>query len=282
MELVDRAQGNGLVQRAADPGDGRTVRVVLTDRGQRMLAVFGPLHRDQMRRMAEALTPPRWGSVEGPDADPDTPRLRPPLPGDELTVRVNAVIYFRVVDPVRVAVDVQDYLSSVGQLAQTSLRSIIGKSDLDDLVAVGDLVAAGGGGPVAVGLTQPGRGVGVGGVGDALVPRLAAGMPGDLLPVEGRHDVLEVGAEDDAAADCGGRGSAFRRRQQRGVPGAGTYPLHNARLEPWRYRQVRQPTTSLPAKAVRPSPTYRQEGGSRRRGGWSGSLTIFRGCGRLE
>ena len=54
---------------------------------------------------------------------------------DNVTVRVDAVIYFRVVDPVRVAVDVQDYLSAVGQVAQTSLRSIIGKSDLDDLLS---------------------------------------------------------------------------------------------------------------------------------------------------
>jgi regulator of protease activity HflC (stomatin/prohibitin superfamily) len=54
---------------------------------------------------------------------------------DNVTVRVDAVIYFRVVDPVRVAVDVQDYLSALGQLAQTSLRSIIGKSDLDDLLS---------------------------------------------------------------------------------------------------------------------------------------------------
>jgi regulator of protease activity HflC (stomatin/prohibitin superfamily) len=54
---------------------------------------------------------------------------------DNVSVQVNAVIYFRVVDPVRVAVDVQDYLAAVGQLAQTSLRSIIGKSDLDDLLS---------------------------------------------------------------------------------------------------------------------------------------------------
>ena len=53
---------------------------------------------------------------------------------DNVTVRVDAVIYFRVVDPLRVAVDVQDYESAVGQVAQTSLRSIIGKSDLDDLL----------------------------------------------------------------------------------------------------------------------------------------------------
>jgi regulator of protease activity HflC (stomatin/prohibitin superfamily) len=54
---------------------------------------------------------------------------------DNVTVRVDAVVYFRVVDPVRVSVDVQDYVSAIGQVAQTSLRSIIGKSDLDDLLS---------------------------------------------------------------------------------------------------------------------------------------------------
>jgi regulator of protease activity HflC (stomatin/prohibitin superfamily) len=54
---------------------------------------------------------------------------------DNVTVRVDAVIYFKVEDPVRAAVDVQDYMSAVGQLAQTSLRSIIGKSELDDLLS---------------------------------------------------------------------------------------------------------------------------------------------------
>ena len=53
---------------------------------------------------------------------------------DNVTVRVDAVVYFRVVDPVRVAVDVQDYQAAIGQVAQTSLRSIIGKSLLDDLL----------------------------------------------------------------------------------------------------------------------------------------------------
>ena len=53
---------------------------------------------------------------------------------DNITVRVDAVVYFRVMDPVRAAVDVQDYIAAVGQVAQTSLRSIIGKSDLDDLL----------------------------------------------------------------------------------------------------------------------------------------------------
>ncbi|MUL46365.1 slipin family protein [Mycobacterium sp. CBMA293] len=54
---------------------------------------------------------------------------------DNVTVRVDAVIYFNVADPVRAAVDVQDYVSAIGQVAQTSLRSIIGKSDLDDLLS---------------------------------------------------------------------------------------------------------------------------------------------------
>src|SRR5246500_2579817 len=54
---------------------------------------------------------------------------------DNVTVRVDAVIYFRVADPMKVAVDVQDYVSAIGQVAQTSLRSIIGKSDLDDLLS---------------------------------------------------------------------------------------------------------------------------------------------------
>jgi regulator of protease activity HflC (stomatin/prohibitin superfamily) len=53
---------------------------------------------------------------------------------DNITVRVDAVVYFSVMDPVRAAVDVQDYLAAIGQVAQTSLRSIIGKSDLDDLL----------------------------------------------------------------------------------------------------------------------------------------------------
>ena len=54
---------------------------------------------------------------------------------DNVTVRVDAVVYFRVVDPIQATVDVQDYAYAVAQVAQTSLRSIIGKSDLDDLLS---------------------------------------------------------------------------------------------------------------------------------------------------
>ena len=54
---------------------------------------------------------------------------------DNVTVRVDAVVYFNVIDPVLAIVNVQDYRFAVAQVAQTSLRSIIGKSDLDDLLS---------------------------------------------------------------------------------------------------------------------------------------------------
>jgi regulator of protease activity HflC (stomatin/prohibitin superfamily) len=53
---------------------------------------------------------------------------------DNITVRVDAVVYFKVMDALRAGVDVEDYVAAIGQVAQTSLRSIIGKSDLDDLL----------------------------------------------------------------------------------------------------------------------------------------------------
>jgi regulator of protease activity HflC (stomatin/prohibitin superfamily) len=53
---------------------------------------------------------------------------------DNVTVKVDAVVYFRVVDPIRALVSVQNYPYAVSQVAQTSLRSVIGKSDLDDLL----------------------------------------------------------------------------------------------------------------------------------------------------
>ncbi|MEU4118406.1 slipin family protein [Kitasatospora sp. NPDC028055] len=54
---------------------------------------------------------------------------------DNVTVRVDAVVYYRVEDPVKATVNVQDYNFAISQVAQTSLRSIIGKSELDDLLA---------------------------------------------------------------------------------------------------------------------------------------------------
>ncbi|HEY2947818.1 MAG TPA: slipin family protein, partial [Micromonosporaceae bacterium] len=54
---------------------------------------------------------------------------------DNVTVKVDAVVYFNVADPVRAIVAVQDYRFAVLQVAQTSLRSMIGKSELDDLLS---------------------------------------------------------------------------------------------------------------------------------------------------
>ncbi|MEU5523095.1 slipin family protein [Streptomyces sp. NPDC047860] len=54
---------------------------------------------------------------------------------DNVTVRVDAVVYFKVVDASAALVNVEDYRFAVPQMAQTSLRSIIGKSDLDDLLS---------------------------------------------------------------------------------------------------------------------------------------------------
>ncbi len=53
---------------------------------------------------------------------------------DNVTVKVNAVIYFRVVDPERAIIEVEDFLYATSQLAQTTLRSVLGQSALDDLL----------------------------------------------------------------------------------------------------------------------------------------------------
>jgi regulator of protease activity HflC (stomatin/prohibitin superfamily) len=54
---------------------------------------------------------------------------------DNVTVAVDAVVYYRVVDAMRAVLNVENYHQAVGQVAQTSLRSVIGKSDLDELLS---------------------------------------------------------------------------------------------------------------------------------------------------
>ena len=54
---------------------------------------------------------------------------------DNVSVKVNAVVYFRVLDPSRAVVEVEDYLYATSQLAQTTLRSILGQAELDDLLS---------------------------------------------------------------------------------------------------------------------------------------------------
>jgi regulator of protease activity HflC (stomatin/prohibitin superfamily) len=57
---------------------------------------------------------------------------------DNVSVRVNAVIYFRVVDPERATIQVEDFLQATSQLAQTTLRSVLGKHDLDEMLSERD------------------------------------------------------------------------------------------------------------------------------------------------
>jgi regulator of protease activity HflC (stomatin/prohibitin superfamily) len=54
---------------------------------------------------------------------------------DNVSVKVNAVVYFRVVDPAKAIIQVEDYLSATSQLAQTTLRAVLGKHELDDMLA---------------------------------------------------------------------------------------------------------------------------------------------------
>src|SRR5687767_6737529 len=67
VELVDRAQAEGLVERDAHPEDARAVRVLLTARGERLLGRLSALHRDELRRMDAVLTVPHWGTPDGED-----------------------------------------------------------------------------------------------------------------------------------------------------------------------------------------------------------------------
>ena len=59
---------------------------------------------------------------------------------DNVTLRVNAVAYFNVVDPVRAVVAVQNYLVATSQIAQTTLRSVLGQVELDDLLIKRDAI----------------------------------------------------------------------------------------------------------------------------------------------
>lgn len=54
---------------------------------------------------------------------------------DNVTVKVNAVVYFRVVNPVDTAIKVYDFIKATSQLSQTTLRSVLGQSELDELLA---------------------------------------------------------------------------------------------------------------------------------------------------
>lgn len=56
------------------------------------------------------------------------------ITGDNVTVKVNAVVYFRVIDPVNAVIQVEDFRRATWQIAQTSLRNVIGQSDMDHIL----------------------------------------------------------------------------------------------------------------------------------------------------
>jgi|HubBroStandDraft_3_1064219.scaffolds.fasta_scaffold03277_5 regulator of protease activity HflC (stomatin/prohibitin superfamily) len=61
---------------------------------------------------------------------------------DNVTVKVDAVVYYRVVDPIKATINVQNYTYAISQVAQTSLRSVIGQSDMDQLLSERDQINA--------------------------------------------------------------------------------------------------------------------------------------------
>lgn len=64
------------------------------------------------------------------------------ITSDNVTLKVDAVVYFRVVDPVKAIINVEHYPMAVSQVAQTSLRAVIGRADLDTLLSDRDRINA--------------------------------------------------------------------------------------------------------------------------------------------
>ena len=69
VELVNRVQDQGLVQRAPHPDDARAVRVLLTEAGEQILARLVQLHRDELHRIGTTLTLPTWHEPDGGRTD---------------------------------------------------------------------------------------------------------------------------------------------------------------------------------------------------------------------
>ena len=62
------------------------------------------------------------------------------ITGDNVTVKVNAVVYFKVVDPTMATIEIEDYRRATWQIAQTSLRNVIGQSNMDQLLQDRELI----------------------------------------------------------------------------------------------------------------------------------------------
>jgi len=98
----------------------RLGRVLPKTKGPGIVLVFSPI--DRMVR-----TSLRVETLEVPPQDVVT--------RDNVTVKVNAVIYFRVLDPIKAVIHVSNYLYATSQLAQTTLRSVLGEVELDELLS---------------------------------------------------------------------------------------------------------------------------------------------------
>jgi regulator of protease activity HflC (stomatin/prohibitin superfamily) len=98
----------------------RLGRVLREPKGPGIILVFAPLDRI-------VRTSLRVEAMEVPPQDLVT--------RDNVTVKVNAVVYFRVVDPIKAVIEVTNFLYATSQLAQTTLRSVLGEVELDELLS---------------------------------------------------------------------------------------------------------------------------------------------------
>ena len=98
----------------------RLGRVLPKPKGPGIILVFSPI--DRLVRVSL-----RVETLEVPPQDVIT--------RDNVTVKVNAVIYFRVIDPTKAVIEVSNFLYATSQLAQTTLRSVLGEEELDELLS---------------------------------------------------------------------------------------------------------------------------------------------------
>ncbi len=98
----------------------RLGRVLSKPKGPGLILVFPPI--DKMVRVSLRIV-----TMDIPAQDIITK--------DNVSIKVNAVVYFRVMDPQKAILAVQDYLYATSQLAQTTLRSVLGESELDEILS---------------------------------------------------------------------------------------------------------------------------------------------------
>src|SRR5260370_10661312 len=101
----------------------RLGRFLPSPKGPRLILVFSPI--DRMVRISLRIE-----AMEVPPQDVVT--------RDNVTVKVNAVVYFRVVEPTKAVIEVTNFLYATSQVSQTTLRSVLGEVELDELLSQGE------------------------------------------------------------------------------------------------------------------------------------------------